>query len=806
MAAVRNLIVRGGADFSGLRRGMQQLRTSTKQMQSNFQGATKGMSKAATQVSGVIHKALAVVGVASFAALGKQAIDTASDLQEVQNVVDTAFGRMSASAEAFAKKAKAFGLSELQAKKTSATYMAMAKSLGLAEDRAATMSVAAAALTGDMASFFNVSQDVADTAVKSIWTGETESLKSFGVVMTEANLESYALAKGMGKAYSAMSQAEKVAVRYNYVMEQLAYVQGDYAKTSGSWANQVRSTGQRLTETLSYFGSGLINILNGIFKPLNAAIDRLQYFAKLFQHVTAQLFGSAGGSSGSTSVATATAEAASNAADIATGIEDAEKAAKRATLSIDQLHTLSGGDSGSASNTSTGDSLAGIDIGADSYYMQAIGADDIIDDGTAKEIETRAKRIADSIRGAFAKIRMVGDWLGFGDAVGPIDKLKSALTGLPGLIRENREGLITLGAAIGAVGAYAAGVKLSNLISQVGGFKGIIAGIGKAIGTVISSISVPVLLVGAAVAAVVAGFTQLYQQSEGFRQVIDNTLASIAENLGAIGAVAMSIWSDTIAPLLSELWAMIERLWNELIAPIGALIGEGILTVVDLITAAMPTILTAVGGAIASIADSIRGLIDIVGGVIDVIYGIVEGFTTGDWSRLWEGAKAIILGIFNTIGGVILAPFRAVAEAAKGPINTVIEWFNGVIGKINQFSVTVPDWVPGIGGQRWGFDIPTIPSLASGGVAYSEQIVRVGEYAGAGSNPELIAPQSILADTVEGANGTIVDALYAAATRICQAIKDNRAVVTVGGKELATDVTRQQNDRAKMTGKPILAT
>ena len=788
MAAVRNLIVRGGADFSGLRRGMQQLRASTRQMQSNFQSATNGMSKAANQVSRVIRTAFAVVGVASLTALGKQAIDTASDIQEVQNVVDTAFGRMSDSAETFAKKARAFGLSELQAKKSSSTYMAMAKSLGVAEERAASMSMAAAALTGDMASFFNVSQDVADTAVKSIWTGETESLKQFGVVVTEANLETYALAKGMGKAYTEMSQAEKVLVRYNYVMEQLAYVQGDAQKTAGSWANQVRTTGQRLSETMSYFGSGLINVLNGVFKPLNAAIDRLQYFAKLFQAVTAQLFGSAGGSSGSTAMAAATAEAASNAADIATGLEDAEKAAKRATLSIDQLHTLSG-DSGSASNASTGDSLAGIDVGADAYYMQAIGADDVLDDGTAKEIEARATRIAASIRGAFAKVRMVGDWLGFGETIGPIDRLRSALTGLPSLIKDNQEALITLGSAVGA--AFAA-IKIGGVLQKLGGISGVITGIGKAIGSVIGMISSPVVLIGAAVAAVVAGFVQLYQQSEGFRQVINNTLASIAENLGAIGSVAASIWSDTIAPLLSDLWTMIQQLWNDLIAPIGALIGEGILAIVDLITSVMPTILSAVGAGLNGIADGIRGLIDIVGGVIDIIYGIVEGFLTGDWSRLWEGAGSVVTGIFDTIGGVI-----------KGVANLIISLVNAVTGALNMISIDVPEV---LGGGKIGFDIPQIPSLASGGVAYSEQIVRVGEYAGAGSNPELIAPQSILADTVEGANGTVVDALYTVAARICQTIRDNRAVVTVGGKTLADDVTRQQNDRAKMTGKPILAT
>ena len=725
------------------------------------------------------------------AALGKQAIDTASDLQEVQNVVDTAFGRMSDSAEKFAKKARAFGLSELQAKKSAATYMAMAKSLGVAEERAASMSMAAAALTGDMSSFFNISQDVADTAVKSIWTGETESLKQFGVVVTEANLETYALAKGMGKAYTEMSQTEKVLVRYNYVMEQLAYVQGDATKTAGSWANQVRTTGQRLSETLSYFGSGLINILNGVFKPLNSAIDRIQYFAKLFQSVTAQLFGSAGGSSGSTAMATATAEAASSAADIATGIEAAEKAAKRATLSIDQLHTLSG-DSGSASNTSAVGSLAGIDVGADSYYLQAIGADDVIDDGTAKEIEARAIRIADSIRNAFSKVRMVGDWMGFGEAIGPIDRMRSALTGLPGLIKENRDGLITLGAAIAAIGTYMAGLKIVNLISKVGGFQGVVLGIGKAIGSVIGMISSPVVLIGAAVAAVVAGFVQLYQQSEGFRKVINNTLASIAENLGAIGSVAASIWSDTVAPLLADLWTMIQQIWTDLIAPIGALIGEGILAIVDLITGVMPTILSAVGAGLNGIADGIRGLIEIVGGVIDIIYGIVEGFLTGDWSRLWAGAGSVVTGIFDTIGGVI-----------KGVVNLIISLINAVTGTLNLISIDVPEV---LGGGKIGFNIPQIPSLASGGVAYSEQIVRVGEYAGAGSNPELIAPQSILADTVEGANGTVVDALYTVATRICQAIKDNRAVVTVGGKTLADDVTRQQNDKAKMTGKPILAT
>ena len=152
----------------------------------------------------------------------------ASDLEEVQNVVDVSFGDMADEVEKFANSAvQNFGMSALTAKRMASTFMSMANGMGLAAKDGKNMSLQLTALAGDMASFYNVEQDVAQTALNSIFTGETESLKKFGIVLTEANLNAFALSRGITKSYNAMSQAEKVALRYQYVLKATANAQGD---------------------------------------------------------------------------------------------------------------------------------------------------------------------------------------------------------------------------------------------------------------------------------------------------------------------------------------------------------------------------------------------------------------------------------------------------------------------------------------------------------------------------------------------------------------------------------------------------
>ena len=197
------------------------------------------------------------------------AIDYASDLTEVQNVVDTVFGESSKSVDAWAKTTlNAFGLNELSAKQFAGTMGAMLSSSGL-ESEAQEMSISLAELAGDMASFYNLDAEEAFNKIRSGISGETEPLKQLGINMSVANLEAYALSQGIETAYSEMSQAEQTMLRYNYLMSTTANAQGDFARTSDSYANQVKLlkenwtafTGELATNALPILAQG-IGLLN----------------------------------------------------------------------------------------------------------------------------------------------------------------------------------------------------------------------------------------------------------------------------------------------------------------------------------------------------------------------------------------------------------------------------------------------------------------------------------------------------------------------------------------------------------------
>lgn len=285
---------------------------------------------------------------------GSQAIQTASDLEEVQNVVDVSFGSMANEVEAFAKTAiQSFGMSELTAKQTASTFMAMANGMGLAMKDGKNMSLQLTALAGDMASFYNVRQDVAQTALNSVFTGETESLKKFGIVMTEANLNAFALSKGITKSYSAMSQAEKVALRYHYVLKSTANAQGDFARTSGSWANQVRILKEQFNQLLGILGKGLIQVLTPIVQVLNKLLSYLIAIG----NAIAKLFGGGKITSISNTLGNASGSAGDlkdNIGDTSGSLEDANNNAKKlqkTIASFDELNVLNSKDASSSSGS-----------------------------------------------------------------------------------------------------------------------------------------------------------------------------------------------------------------------------------------------------------------------------------------------------------------------------------------------------------------------------------------------------------------------------------------------------------------------
>lgn len=340
------------------REEMDRVRRQTTNIAAHVDRQTSKMASSFRKIAGVVAAALSITAIAAF---GKSCIQLGSDLAEVQNVVDVTFGSMNKQVNAFAKNAiTQFGLSELTAKKYIGTYGAMAKSFGITGEAGYQMSAAITGLTGDVASFYNLSTDEAYTKLKSIFTGETESLKDLGVVMTQTALDQYALNNGIGKTTAKMTEQEKVMLRYQFVMSQLSDASGDFARTSKSWANQTRVLALQFESLKATIGQGLINVFTPVLHVINTLLAKMQTLASYFKAFTIALFGDAGGSSDALS------DAAGDSGTVADNLGSAAKSAKEMNKQLsafDELNNMSANNSGGSGSGGSSGGDGSLDFG-----------------------------------------------------------------------------------------------------------------------------------------------------------------------------------------------------------------------------------------------------------------------------------------------------------------------------------------------------------------------------------------------------------------------------------------------------------
>lgn len=356
-------------------------------------GAEKGVNSLSLSLGNLLKTAIGFnigYGLLNF---GKSMFTLGSDVTEVENVVDVAFGGMAQSAYDFAKTAQEqFGLSELSALRYSGTMMSVLNASGVAQKDAAEMSTTLTGLAGDLASFYNISQDNAWEKIMSGMAGEIEPLRRLGINMSVANLEAYALSQGITKSWQSMTQAEQVMLRYNYLMQASAQQQGDFARTSLTWANQVRLLQLNIQQLAATIGQGLIAAVRPALIALNKLFAVLQKAAVAVRNFFYVLTGyKGGGSSGIVNDLAGVGDAASGVEDLgsagsdaAGGLGDAAKAAeelKNATLGIDELNIISpnepastGGSGGSGGGGGAG-GVGGTDLGLDDGLLDLGGKD-----------------------------------------------------------------------------------------------------------------------------------------------------------------------------------------------------------------------------------------------------------------------------------------------------------------------------------------------------------------------------------------------------------------------------------------------
>lgn len=259
-------------------------------------GMKVGLLSAVNGISAIRRSILSALGVVGgfYAVIRgiKESINIASDLTEVQNVVDVTFGNYKKKIEDLAKVSiPELGMSELTTKQIASRYQAMGTAMGISQKGMADMSTELTRLAGDMASFYNVEQKAVGEDLEAIFTGQTKPLRQYGLDLTEATLQEWAMKQGIDANINSMSQMEKTMLRYQYVMANTGAAQGDFVRTADTWANQVRVLKENFKALGSVIGSTFINALKPLVKALNSAMSHIISFAKVVSNALGKIFG-----------------------------------------------------------------------------------------------------------------------------------------------------------------------------------------------------------------------------------------------------------------------------------------------------------------------------------------------------------------------------------------------------------------------------------------------------------------------------------------------------------------------------------
>ena len=797
----------------------------------NVEKSVNGLASATKKLTGILVAAFAVDKIVQF---GKEAIELGSDVAEVQNVVDVAFGDMSYMVEDFADKAiTSFGMSELAAKRTASTYMAMASNMGVTQQQAAEMAITLAGLTGDVASFYNISQELADIKLQSVFTGETETLKDLGIVMTQANLEAYALANGINRSFQSMSQSEQLILRYNYVLDQLSLASGDFVRTQDSWANQTRILSMQWQEFMSIIGQALIQVLLPVIRVLNQIVSSLIDIANAFNAAISAIFGGATTQVQQTQAAVSGVssgidEAVDNQNALTDATKETNKEQQKSLATFDEINTLSSGSGGAGGGGGAG--AGGIGLS----QFTPITSENIVESGAENKILDLIERLKnafqpfeDSFNRAFSNISAGANRLFdvFRDIWNDIRSLGSPLYDwfTNEFTAFLNQFILTVGTIVGGL-LDSVAMVLSDLWNHLlfPALQQFITAILPALTEWATQFLMTVELLFVEVKAL---FDQIWQDAfvpfldlladiwtglwEGWLNVWneygEEIFSKIREAISNTFDTLQNIWETIAAPIWQTFMDTLDELWNEHFQPLWenivefvTLLGELALTIYNnfilpIVNWFVDTFGPGIAGAVSTVIEVLGGFagiaVDVANGVLEALNGVLNfliGVFSGDWERAWDGISQVFKGVWNGIVG-----------ALEGAINLIIRGVNWLISQLNKVSFSIPSWVPAIGGKSFGFNIPkisevSIPRLATGSVIppNREFLAVLGDNK---QETEVVSPLS-----------TMKQAMLEAMRESGMTDGTITVVVNLDGKEVARNSVKHINNMTRQAGRSVL--
>lgn len=786
------------------------------------QGKMNSVASTAKKLAGVIGSAFAIHKLIDF---GKEAIQIGSDIEEVQNVVDVSFGEMSYKAEKFANEAiQNFGMSSLAAKRTASTYMSMAKNMGFSTESASDMAISLAGLTGDVASFYNISQELADVKLKSVFTGETETLKDLGVVMTQANLEAYALNQGITKSISSMSQAELVALRYNFVMDQLAMASGDFVRTQDSWANQTRILSMQWQEFMGIIGQALTQILLPVVKVLNAIISQLINMANALKTAISSLFGGGGGNTQlqqeEQSVSNISSEidgAVENQKALTSATKKTNKEQQKSLATFDEISILQ-----NSSSSKSGDS-GGSSSSPALHLPSSIASNMVVSpnvDKTAEAIKQKFQALSKWFTKTFEP--SISSWgSAFAKLQKPAEKAASSISSsfgnlwqgtlapfggyllqewIPNIVNAFSTTFAPIFSDVMTVAIEEFSRNFDFMCLQIGNLvNDVLRPAFEFIGTMFSDICGAIKSTWDEYGAGLLENIQKFCDSmrELWQNLYDNIFKPILEGFGNTISWLWDnhlkyLW-ENITDFIASVSEMIMTIWNNFLSPI-----------VNWLVEVLGPVIANVVNRIGDVIGTVFGVIsDVIGGIIKALTGLsdfITGVFSGDWNKAWEGIQKFFGGIWDAIWGIV-----------KGVVNLIIDGINmlwsgiyTVISAIVNALGSVAGAVGFLFGQDWHFSMPSspplIPKLAQGAVIppNREFMAVLGDQSN-GRNLE--APEGLIRQIVREESGN--DEMLAVLQAILEATRAGRKLY-VDKRVLAETAKDGINAMTIAAGKPVL--
>lgn len=849
MAADGSVIIDTRMDTTGVQNGVSAIKRSF-----------NGLGSAVKKIGLLIGGAFAVGKLVQF---GKECVELGSNLAEVQNVVDVTFTTMSDKVNEFAKNAMtSAGLSETMAKQYVGTFGAMSKSFGFSEQQAYDMSTALTQLTGDVASFYNISQDLAYIKLKSVFTGETETLKDLGVVMTQSALDQYALANGYGKTTSAMTEQEKVALRLAFVQKQLSAASGDFIRTSDSWANQVRVMQLQLQSLKATVGQGLINIFTPVLKVINILLGKLATLANAFKSFTELITGkkssgqtgaSGAGLAGTDAIADTAdqyGEAADNAEKLAGATNDTADATKKATKAakgylspLDEINNYStdkSTDSSSKAPSATGGLLGQMKGAVQNVDYGKIAEGETVLDKMSKPL----KKIIDRFK-QLAKLIAKGFWDGLGDYEPIFDGIKKDLDSIwkslkdiftdPEVVKAANKFLDSFAYAIGQVAGSFARIGLTIAQNIIGGIEKFLKQNVQRIknylidmfniGAEISQIAGNLAVAFADVFSVFGGETaqQITADLIGIfaeiGMVLTETAAKLGRNIlnmiaqpfidnkdilksaieGSLGVIETV--TSGVLTVVQNLSDAISRLYDEHVKPFFDSIADGLSSILEtLITGYNTYILPVLQG----LAEQIKGLLE--GPLGDAILKIEAflGKLIDSLKLLWE---SVLVPLINWIIANLLPVVAKIIDVVGTVAIKVIKSLIKIIGDVADTLSGIIDFLVGVFTGDWELAWQGIKEIANGAWSLIKDIITgawdVIKTATKGALSIIKSIINVTWNAIKAVTSTVWNAIKKTLSGLWSALKTTAKTVFDAIKTKVTGVWDKIKDKTSRTWESV---